>query len=61
MQAFVFLSPWPAGDAYHPARAKLALFVLGNFTYVIAALICAAFLVARWRVPGEATDRSVGG
>ncbi len=30
VQAFVFLSPWPAGTENDPARAKIVLFVASN-------------------------------
>jgi hypothetical protein len=49
VQAFVFLSPWPAGNEYDPARAKIALFLLGNLVYVLVLIICVGFLIAGWR------------
>jgi hypothetical protein len=49
IQAFVFLSPWPAGNEYDPARAKVILFFSSSLTYVLVLLICVAFLIARWR------------
>jgi hypothetical protein len=39
VQAFVFLSPWPAGSENDPARAKIALFILSNPVYV---LVCSS-------------------
>jgi len=38
-QAFVFLSPWPAGTANDPSRARIALFFLSNLTYLFVLLI----------------------
>ena len=49
VQAFVFLSPWPAGRENDPARAKIALFLLSNPMYLLVLLICVAFLIAGWR------------
>jgi hypothetical protein len=49
VQAFVFLSPWPAGTENDPARAKIALFLLSNPVYVLVLLICVVFLIAGWR------------
>ena len=49
VQAFVFLSPWPAGNENDPASAKIALFALSNLVYVLVLLICVAFLIAGWR------------
>ena len=46
VQAFVFLSPWPAGTVNDPAPAKIALFILSNPAYVIVMLICLVFLIA---------------
>jgi Domain of unknown function (DUF1707) len=46
VQAFVFLSPWPAGTVNDPAPAKIALFVLSNPGYVLVVLICLVFLIA---------------
>jgi DUF1707 SHOCT-like domain len=49
VQAFIFLSPWPAGDQGDPARAKIALFLMSNRIYLILMLVCVAFLIAGWR------------
>ena len=49
VQAFVFLSPWPAGTQNDPSRAKIALFVLSNPMYLAVLLICLVFLIAGWR------------
>ncbi len=49
VQAFVFLSPWPAGNQDDPAPAKMALFLVSNRMYLIVSLICVAFLIAGWR------------
>jgi hypothetical protein len=49
VQAFVFLSPWPAGTENDPASAKIALFLLSNPVYAIVLLICVVFLIAGWR------------
>ncbi len=46
VQAFVFLSPWPAGTQNDPASAKIALFLLSNPMYVLVLLICAVCLIA---------------
>jgi len=46
VQAFVFLSPWPAPSANDPARAKIALFFLSSPVYLLILLICVGFLVA---------------
>jgi hypothetical protein len=58
VQAFVFLSPWPAGNQDDPAPAKIALFLASNRIYLILMLICVAFLIAgrqqrRASGPGE--------
>jgi hypothetical protein len=49
VQAFVFLSPWPAPTANDPARAKIALFFLSGPIYLIVLLICVGFLIAARR------------
>jgi hypothetical protein len=46
VQAFVFLSPWPAGSENDPAGAKIALFLLSNPIYLVVLLICVACLIA---------------
>jgi len=49
VQAFVFLSPWPAGTESDPARAKIALFFLSSPIYLLVLLICVGCLIAGWR------------
>jgi hypothetical protein len=49
VQAFVFLSPWPAPTANDPARAKIALFFLSGPIYLLVLLICVGYLVAARR------------
>ena len=46
VQAFVFLSPWPAGTENDPARAKIVLFVASNPVYLAVLLICVVILIA---------------
>jgi hypothetical protein len=46
VQAFVFLSPWPAGTQNDPATAKIALFLLSNPMYLLVLLICVLCLIA---------------
>ena len=46
VQAFVFLSPWPAGNENDPAGAKIALFLLSSPIYLVVLLICVACLIA---------------
>jgi|HubBroStandDraft_2_1064218.scaffolds.fasta_scaffold111451_2 hypothetical protein len=46
VQAFVFLSPWPAGTQNDPASAKIALFLMSNPMYVLVLLICVLCLIA---------------
>ena len=46
VQAFVFLSPWPAGTENDPARAKIALFLSSNPMYLAVLLICVVYLIA---------------
>jgi hypothetical protein len=46
VQAFVFLSPWPAGTENDPARAKIALFLVSNPIYLLVLLICVVCLIA---------------
>jgi len=45
VQAFVFLSPWPAGNANDPARAKIALFLFSNPIYLAVLLVCVVILI----------------
>ena len=49
VQAFVFLSPWPAPTENDPARAKIALFFLSGPIYLLVLLICAGYLIAARR------------
>jgi Domain of unknown function (DUF1707) len=49
MQAFVFLSPWPAGTENDPARAKIVLFLSSNPIYLLVMFICVVLLIAGWR------------
>ncbi len=49
VQAFVFLSPWPAGSENDPSRARIALFFLSNLTYLFVLLLCVVCLIAGWR------------
>ena len=49
VQAFVFLSPWPAGTENDPARAKIALFLSSNPIYLLVMFICVVCLIAGWR------------
>jgi hypothetical protein len=49
IQAFLFLSPWPAPTENDPARAKIALFLLSNPMYLLVLLICVVCLIAGWR------------
>jgi hypothetical protein len=46
VQAFVFLSPWPAPGENDPARAKIVLFLSSNPIYLLVLLICVACLIA---------------
>jgi uncharacterized protein DUF1707 len=46
VQAFVFLSPWPAPTANDPAHAKIALFFLSGPIYLVVILICVGYLIA---------------
>ncbi len=46
VQAFVFLSPWPAPTENDPARAKIALFFLSSLIYLLVLLICVGYLIA---------------
>jgi Domain of unknown function (DUF1707) len=46
VEAFVFLSPWPAGTQNDPATAKIALFLLSNPIYLLVLLICVVCLIA---------------
>ena len=48
VQAFVFLSPWPAGSENDPSQARIALFFLSNLTYLFALLVGVLFLIAGW-------------
>jgi Domain of unknown function (DUF1707) len=49
VQAFLFLSPWPAGGENDPAPAKIALFLLSNPIYALVLLTCIVWLIARRR------------
>ena len=49
IQAFVFLSPWPAGTQNDPSPARSALFVFSNPIYLLVLLACVLSLIARWR------------
>jgi hypothetical protein len=49
IQAFLFLSPWPAGGENDPAPAKIALFLLSNPIYALVLLTCILWLIARRR------------
>jgi len=46
IQAFVFLSPWPAPTAGDPAHAKVALFFLSGLVYLLIMVICIGYLIA---------------
>ena len=46
VQAFVFLSPWPAPTVNDPAPAKIALFFFSTPAYVFVMLICLVSLIA---------------
>jgi hypothetical protein len=46
VQAFVFLSPWPAGNENDPAHAKIMLFFSSNPIYLFILLICVVYLIA---------------
>ena len=48
IQAFVFLSPWPAGTENDPSHARIALFLLSNLTYLAVLLVCVVSLIAGW-------------
>lgn len=49
VEAFVFLSPWPAPTEKDPARVKIALFFLSSPIYLLVLLICVGYLIARRR------------
>jgi hypothetical protein len=49
IQAFVFLSPWPAGTQNDPSPARSALFVFSNPIYLLFLLGCVLSLIAGWR------------
>ena len=55
IQAFVFLSPWPAGTRNDPSHARIALFFLSNLTYLAVLLVCVVSLIA-----GRREKRSSG-
>ena len=55
VQAFVFLSPWPAGNENDPAHAKIMLFFSSNPIYLFILLICVVCLIA-----GRREGRSSG-
>lgn len=63
VQAFVFLSPWPAPSENDPARAKIALFLLSNPMYLVVLFICVVILIAgrRERRSGGRPAPSGGG
>jgi hypothetical protein len=63
VQAFVFLSPWPAGTENDPARAKIVLFVASNPVYLTVLLICVVILIAgrRQRRSGGLPAPGAGG
>ena len=63
VEAFVFLSPWPAGTGNDPARAKIALFVVSNPMYLAVLLICVVILIAgrRQRRSGGRPAPGAGG
>ena len=63
VQAFVFLSPWPAGTENDPARAKIVLFVASNPVYLAVLLICVVILIAgrRQRRSGGLPAPGAGG
>ena len=46
VQAFVFLSPWPAGTVNDPAHAKIMLFLSSNPIYLFVLFICVVCLIA---------------
>jgi hypothetical protein len=46
VQAFVFLSPWPAGTENDPAHAKIMLFLSSNPIYLFVLFICVVCLIA---------------
>ena len=56
VQAFVFLSPWPAGNENDPARAKIVLFFVSSPVYLLVLLICVLCLIAG-RVDRRASGR----
>jgi hypothetical protein len=49
VQAFVFLSPWPAPADNDPARARIVLFLSSNPVYLLVVLFCVLCLIAGWR------------
>ena len=55
VQAFVFLSPWPAGTENDPAHAKIMLFLSSNPIYLFVLFICVVCLIA-----GRREGRSSG-
>jgi hypothetical protein len=64
VQAFVFLSPWPAGGENDPARAKIMLFLSSNPIYLLVLLICVACMIAgrrQRRSGGRPPQRSAPG
>jgi Domain of unknown function (DUF1707) len=64
IQAFVFLSPWPAPTADDPAHAKIALFFLSGPVYLLIVLICVGYLIAgrrARRASGRPPQRSAPG
>src|SRR3984957_2356620 len=55
VQAFVFLSPWPAGTENDPAHAKIMLFLSSNPICLFVLFICVVGLIA-----GRRKGRSSG-
>ncbi len=56
VQAFVFLSPWPAGTENDPAHAKITLFLSSNPIYLFVLFICVVYLIAG-RGEGRSSER----
>jgi hypothetical protein len=60
VQAFVFLSPWPAGTENDPAHAKIMLFLSSNPIYLFVLFICVVCLIAGRR-GGRSSGRPAPG
>ena len=60
VQAFVFLSPWPAGTENDPAHAKITLFLSSNPIYLFVLFICVVCLIAGRR-EGRSSGRPAPG